>query len=123
VPRSTRWLDADHIIDATGPARDITTVKHPLITNLLRRGFLVPDEFRLGAEIHPNYRAISRNRLPAGMALMSPADACALAISKRPRCRNCAFTPLHWRRAWPTSSKEVHESRLPSDIFLGCDVV
>ncbi|MEK7949598.1 FAD/NAD(P)-binding protein [Luteolibacter soli] len=60
----TRWLDADHIIDATGPARDITTIKQPLITNLLRRGFLVPDEFRLGAEIHPNYRAIGRNGFP-----------------------------------------------------------
>ena len=60
----TRWLDADHIIDATGPARDITTIKHPLITNLLRRGFLVPDELRLGAEIHPDYRAIGRNGFP-----------------------------------------------------------
>ncbi|MCW1923125.1 FAD/NAD(P)-binding protein [Luteolibacter arcticus] len=60
----TRWLDADHIIDATGPARDITTIKQPLITNLLRRGFLVPDEFRLGAEIHPDYRAISRDGFP-----------------------------------------------------------
>ena len=60
----TRWLEADHIIDATGPARDITTIKHPLITNLLRRGFLVPDELRLGAEIHADYRAIGRDRFP-----------------------------------------------------------
>ncbi|MCW1887129.1 FAD/NAD(P)-binding protein [Luteolibacter flavescens] len=60
----TRWLDADHIIDATGPARDITTIQHPLITNLLRRGFLVPDEFRLGAEIHHDYRAVSRDGFP-----------------------------------------------------------
>src|SRR5690606_23302593 len=60
----TRWLEADHIIDATGPARDITTIKHPLITNLLRRGFLVPDEFRLGAEIHSDYRAIGRDGYP-----------------------------------------------------------
>lgn len=60
----TRWLVADHIIDATGPARDITTIRHPLITNLLRRGFLVPDEHRLGAEIQANYRAIQRNGYP-----------------------------------------------------------
>jgi len=60
----TRWLDADHIIDATGPARDITTVPHPLITNLLRRGFLVPDEHRLGAQIQADYRAIQRNGYP-----------------------------------------------------------
>lgn len=60
----TRWLDADHIIDATGPARDITTITHPLVTNLLRRGFLQPDELRLGAQIHPDYRAISRDGFP-----------------------------------------------------------
>ncbi|WP_035609106.1 FAD/NAD(P)-binding protein [Haloferula sp. BvORR071] len=60
----TRWLDADHIIDATGPARDITTVRHPLITNLLRRGFLVPDEHRLGAQIQADYRALQRNGYP-----------------------------------------------------------
>jgi uncharacterized NAD(P)/FAD-binding protein YdhS len=60
----TRWLDADHIVDATGPARDISTVQHPLIGNLLRRGFLVPDEHRLGAQIHPDYRAVQRNGLP-----------------------------------------------------------
>jgi len=60
----TRWLDADHIIDATGPARDISTVKHPLIANLLRRGFLMPDEHRLGAQIQPDYRAVQRDGLP-----------------------------------------------------------
>lgn len=60
----TRWLVADHIIDATGPARDITTVKHPLITNLLRRGFLLPDDHRLGAQIQADYRAVQRNGYP-----------------------------------------------------------
>ncbi len=60
----TRWLVADHIIDATGPARDITTVKHPLITNLLRRGFLAPDEHRLGAQVQAGYRALQRDGYP-----------------------------------------------------------
>lgn len=60
----TRWLEADHIIDATGPARDITTIGHPLITNLLRRGFLQPDEHRLGARTHADYRAIGRDGYP-----------------------------------------------------------
>lgn len=60
----TRWLEADHIIDATGPARDITTIEHPLITNLLRRGFLQPDELRLGAQTHADYRAIGRDGYP-----------------------------------------------------------
>jgi len=57
---ATRWLDADHIIDATGPARDIGTITHPLITNLLRRGFIVPDEHRLGTKIDGDYHAIQR---------------------------------------------------------------
>ncbi|MDB6077125.1 MAG: hypothetical protein JWO82_872 [Akkermansiaceae bacterium] len=62
---ATRWLDADHIIDATGPARDISTITHPLIANLLRRGFLVPDENRLGAQVHPDYRALQRGGEPS----------------------------------------------------------
>jgi uncharacterized NAD(P)/FAD-binding protein YdhS len=56
----TRWIEADHIFDATGPARDITTIQHPLIQNLLRRGFLQPDAHRLGAETSVDYRAIER---------------------------------------------------------------
>lgn len=60
----TRWLDADHIIDATGPARDITTIRHPLIANLLRRGFIVPDEHRLGAQVQADYRALQRDGYP-----------------------------------------------------------
>lgn len=61
----TRWLDADHIIDATGPARDLGTVTHPLIANLLRRGFLLPDEHRLGAQTLPDYRALQRGNVPS----------------------------------------------------------
>jgi uncharacterized NAD(P)/FAD-binding protein YdhS len=57
-------LEADHIIDATGPARDITTINQSLIRNLLRRGFLQPDEFRLGALTHHDYRAIQRSGQP-----------------------------------------------------------
>lgn len=60
----TRWLDADHIIDATGPARDISTVHHPLVANLLRRGFIVPDENRLGTQVQADYRALQRNGYP-----------------------------------------------------------
>ncbi len=60
----TRWIEADHIIDATGPARDITGISHPLIRNLLRRGFLVPDEHRLGARVQADYRAIQRGGQP-----------------------------------------------------------
>jgi len=41
-----------------------TTVKHPLITNLLRRGFLVPDEHRLGAQVQAGYRALQRDGYP-----------------------------------------------------------
>ncbi|MDP3850474.1 MAG: FAD/NAD(P)-binding protein [Luteolibacter sp.] len=57
---ATRWLEADHILDATGPARDLESIRHPLIRNLLRRGFLKPDTHRLGAETSVDYRSIGR---------------------------------------------------------------
>lgn len=60
-----RWLDADHIFDATGPARDINAIRHPLIQNVLRRGFLRPDSHRLGAETSADYRAIGRDGKPS----------------------------------------------------------
>jgi uncharacterized NAD(P)/FAD-binding protein YdhS len=61
----TRWLEVDHIFDATGPARDIQSIRHPLIQNALRRGFLKPDTHRLGAETSADYRAIGRDGKPA----------------------------------------------------------
>ena len=63
--QTTRTLIADRILDATGPARDIQTIRQPLICNLLRRGFLVPDAHRLGAETLADYRALQRNGLPS----------------------------------------------------------
>jgi len=63
--QTTRTLVADRILDATGPARDIQTIRQPLVCNLLRRGFLVPDAHRLGAETLPDYRALQRNGLPS----------------------------------------------------------
>jgi len=62
---ATRWLDADHIFDATGPARDINAIRHPLIQNVLRRGFLRPDTHRLGADTSADYRAIGRDGKPS----------------------------------------------------------
>ncbi len=56
-----RQLEVDHILDATGPARDLETIGHPLIRNLLRRGFLKPDTHRLGAETSSDYRAVGRD--------------------------------------------------------------
>lgn len=61
----TRWIEADHILDATGPARDIGSIRHPLIQNILRRGFLKPDSHRLGAETSPDYRAVGRDNKPS----------------------------------------------------------
>ncbi|MFD0895907.1 FAD/NAD(P)-binding protein [Luteolibacter ambystomatis] len=60
-----RTLEAARILDATGPARDIHTLRHPLICNLLRRGFLTSDVHRLGVETLPDYRAVQRNGRPA----------------------------------------------------------
>lgn len=60
-----RWIDADHVFDATGPARDIGAIRHPLIQNILRRGFIRPDSHRLGAETSADYRAIGRDGKPS----------------------------------------------------------
>lgn len=62
---ATRWIEAEHILDATGPARDLNTIRHPLIQNLLRRGFLKPDAHRLGAETAADYHAIGRGGQPS----------------------------------------------------------
>lgn len=62
---ATRWVDADHILDATGPARDIETIRHPLVQNLLRRGFIKADPHRLGAETSADYRAVGRDNKPS----------------------------------------------------------
>jgi len=59
-----RTLEAALILDATGPARDIQTIRLPLVCNLLRRGFLTPDEHRLGAQTLPDYRAVQRDGRP-----------------------------------------------------------
>ncbi len=60
-----RWITTDHILDATGPARDISTIRHPLVQNLLRRGFLKPDAHRLGADTAADYRAVGRDNRPS----------------------------------------------------------
>ncbi len=59
-----RTLVADRILDATGPARDLETLRHPLICNLLRRGFLTTDVHRLGAQTLADYRAVQRDGRP-----------------------------------------------------------
>ena len=62
---ATEWIEAAHLFDASGPARDINTATHPLIRNLLRRGFLNPDAHRLGAETAVDYRALGRGGQPS----------------------------------------------------------
>jgi uncharacterized NAD(P)/FAD-binding protein YdhS len=61
----TRWIEAQHLLDATGPARDLQVIADPLIQNLLRRGFLKPDAHRLGAETSADYRAVGRDNKPS----------------------------------------------------------
>ena len=61
----TRSLTVDRILDATGPARDLATIRQPLVANLLRRGFLTSDAHRLGAETLPDYRAVQRDGSPS----------------------------------------------------------
>jgi uncharacterized NAD(P)/FAD-binding protein YdhS len=59
-----RKLVVARILDATGPARDVQTFRHPLVCNLLRRGFLTPDAHRLGVETLADYRAVQRDGKP-----------------------------------------------------------
>ncbi len=61
----TRWIEAQHLLDATGPARDLQVIADPLIQNLLRRGFIKPDAHRLGAETSADYRALGRDNKPS----------------------------------------------------------
>lgn len=61
----TRRLQAARILDATGPARDLQSIRQPLIRNLVRRGFLTSDLHRLGARTHTDYRALQRDGLPS----------------------------------------------------------
>lgn len=60
-----RWIEAQHLLDATGPARDLQAIADPLIQNLLRRGFIKGDPHRLGAETSADYRALGRDNKPS----------------------------------------------------------
>jgi uncharacterized NAD(P)/FAD-binding protein YdhS len=46
-------LDADWIVNCTGPERDVTRQSSPLVAALRRRGLIVPDAFRLGVHTGP----------------------------------------------------------------------
>ncbi|RYD31203.1 MAG: hypothetical protein EOP87_15190, partial [Verrucomicrobiaceae bacterium] len=59
------WIEAQHFLDATGPARDLDAIRDPLIQNLLRRGFIRADAHRLGAETSADYRAVGRDNRPS----------------------------------------------------------
>lgn len=70
---ATRWIEAEHLLDATGPARDLQAIPDPLIQNLLRRGFIKPDSHRLGAETSADYRAIGRDNKPSSwLSIVGP---------------------------------------------------
>lgn len=67
------WIEAHHLLDATGPARDLQVISDPLIQNLLRRGFIKPDAHRLGAETSVDYRALGRDNKPsAWLSIVGP---------------------------------------------------
>lgn len=63
--QSNRRIQAARIFDATGPARDLQSIRQPLIRNLARRGFLTADLHRLGARTHSDYRALQRDGSPS----------------------------------------------------------
>ncbi len=56
-----RIIKVNRIINCTGPETDITKVNDPFIKNLLKRGFIVPDELKLGVNALPDGTIIHKD--------------------------------------------------------------
>lgn len=54
-------IHVNRVINCTGPEPDITKVKDPLIKNLLKRGFIAPDDMKLGLNALPDGTIIQRD--------------------------------------------------------------
>lgn len=54
-------IHVNRVINCTGPEADITKVNDPLIINLLKRGFVAPDDMKLGLNALPDGTIIQRD--------------------------------------------------------------
>ena len=53
-----RTLDADLVINATGPATTFTATRSVLLQNLLRRGLVAPDATDMGVRVDPDHTVV-----------------------------------------------------------------
>jgi uncharacterized NAD(P)/FAD-binding protein YdhS len=60
----TRTLEVARVINCTGPASDYARLDLPLVIQMRRAGWLVPDPHRLGVETAPDGRLIGANGQP-----------------------------------------------------------
>jgi uncharacterized NAD(P)/FAD-binding protein YdhS len=56
-----RIVKVNRVINCTGPETDITKVNDPFIKNLLKHGFIIPDELKLGMNALPDGTIIHKD--------------------------------------------------------------
>ena len=52
-------LEADLVINATGPASRLTAIRSTLLQNLLRRGLIAPDDTDMGVRVDPDHTVVT----------------------------------------------------------------
>lgn len=71
--REAKMLHVARIINCTGPSRDLTKVRSPLLSRLLTAGWVTVDTLRLGLETDPAGRLLDKNRHVApGLYTLGP---------------------------------------------------
>jgi uncharacterized NAD(P)/FAD-binding protein YdhS len=58
------YLEADWIVNCSGPCSDVTKIPDPLLTSLLRQGLILPHPTTLGIQATPQGKVIGRNGAP-----------------------------------------------------------
>lgn len=70
---TTRTFDVARVINCTGPASDYAAVDLPLVAQIRRAGWLVPDPLRLGVETDAEGRLLGADRTPVpGLFTIGP---------------------------------------------------
>jgi len=60
-------LEADRVINCTGPQMDIRKIDNDLIRNLISRGLLCPDEMYLGMQAFPDGTLVNAEAVPSNV--------------------------------------------------------